>query len=60
MELFHEGIAPLGHWNITPNEKSNKYKSSLPSLLTNALMGHFLQGNVPLWRLLNEETLFMP
>ena len=28
MEHFFEGIAPLRHWYINPNEKSNKYKSS--------------------------------
>ena len=27
MEHFLEGIAPLRHWYINPNEKSNKYKS---------------------------------
>ena len=31
MEHFLEGIAPLRHWYINPNEKSNKYKSSLVS-----------------------------
>ena len=29
MKHFLEGIAPLRHWYIHPNEKSNKYKSSL-------------------------------
>ena len=42
-----------------PNEKSNKYKSSLLSYLTKDLTGPYLQGNVPLRHLLNEETLFM-
>ena len=28
MEHFLEGIAPLRHWYINLNEKSNKYKSS--------------------------------
>ena len=31
MEHFLEGIAPLRHWYINPNEESKKYKSSLPS-----------------------------
>ena len=31
MEHLLEGIAPLTHWYISPNEKSNKYKSSLLS-----------------------------
>ena len=29
MEHYLEGIAPLRHWYINPNEKSNKYKSPL-------------------------------
>ena len=29
-EHFVEGIAPLRHWYINPNERSNKYKYSLP------------------------------
>ena len=29
MEYFHEGIAPIRHWYVNPNEKSKKYKSSL-------------------------------
>ena len=59
MANFLEGIAPLRHWYINPNEKSNKYISTLLSQLTKALMDHFLQGNVPLRHLLYEETLFM-
>ena len=47
MEHFLEGIAPLRHLYINPNEKSNKYKSSPLSSLTKALTEHFLQGNVP-------------
>ena len=31
MEYCLEEIAPLRHWYINPNEKSNKYKSSLLS-----------------------------
>ena len=31
MEHFLEGIAPLRHQYINPNERSNKYKSSLMS-----------------------------
>ena len=31
MEYFLEGIAASRHWYINPNEKSNKYKSSLLS-----------------------------
>ena len=27
MEHFLEGIAPLRHWYIDPDEKTNKYKS---------------------------------
>ena len=59
MEHFLEGIAPLRHWYINPNEKSNKYKSSLLSYLTKALMEHFLQGNVPLRHLLYAKPQFM-
>ena len=55
MEHLLEGIASF----INPNEESNKYKSSLLSSLTKALMEHFLQGNVPLRHLLNVETLFI-
>ena len=29
--ILLEGITPLRNWYINPNEKSNKYKSSLPS-----------------------------
>ena len=54
MEHFLEGIAPLRHWYINPNEKGNKYKSSLLSQLTKALTEHFLQGNVPLGNLLHK------
>ena len=32
MEHLLEGIAQFRHWYINPNEKSNKYKSSLLSL----------------------------
>ena len=59
MEHFLEGIAPLRHWYINPNEKINKCKSSLLSKLTKALTEHFLQGYVPLRHLLNEKPLFM-
>ena len=31
MKNVLEGIADLRHWNFNPNEKSNKYNSSLPS-----------------------------
>ena len=31
MEHFLEGIDPLRYWHINPNEKSDKYKSSLLS-----------------------------
>ena len=31
MEHFLDGIAPLRHWHINPNEKSKAYKSSLLS-----------------------------
>ena len=59
MEHFLEGITPLRHWCINPNEQSNKYKSSLLSQLTKALPYHFLQRNVPLRHLLNAKPLFM-
>ena len=60
MENFLEGIAPLRHGYINPNEKSNKCRSSLLSYLTNkALTEHFLQGNVPLMHLLNAKPPFM-
>ena len=36
MEHFLEGIAPVRHWYINPNEKSKKYISSLLSKLTKA------------------------
>ena len=59
MEHFLEGIAPLTHWYINPNEKSNKNKSSLLSKLTKALTEHFLKVNVPLRHLLNVKPQFM-
>ena len=31
LEHLLKGIAPIRHWYINPNEKSNKYKSSLLS-----------------------------
>ena len=34
IEHFLEGYAPLSHWHIYPNEKSNKYKYSLPKSST--------------------------
>ena len=65
MEVFHlasalmehilEGIDPSRHRYINSNEKSNKYKSSLLSLLTKDLTEHFLQGYVPLRHLLNAK-----
>ena len=58
MEYLPEGIAPLRHWYINPNETTNKYKSSLLSLLTKALTEHFLQGNIPLRHLLNAKPPF--
>ena len=59
MEHFREGIAPLRHSYINPNEKSNKYKSSLLSWLTKALTEHLLQGNVPLRHLLNAKAPYV-
>ena len=60
MEHFLEGIALLRHWYINPNEKSNKYKSSLLSQLAKALTEHLLlQGNVPLRHLLNSKPQFI-
>ena len=59
MEHFLEGVAPLRHWYTNPNEKSNKYKSSLLNKLTKALAEHFLQVNVPLRHLLNGKPIFM-
>ena len=57
MEHFLEGIAPLRHWYINPNEKSNKYKYSLLIQLTKVLTEQYLQGNVPLRHLLNAKPL---
>ena len=48
MEHLVEGIALLRHWYINPNEKCNKYKSSLLSSITKSLIEHFIQENVPL------------
>ena len=59
MKYFLKGIALLGHWYINPNEKSNRYKSSLLSLLTKALTEHFLQRNIPLRNLLNAKPPIM-
>ena len=60
MEHYIEGITSLRHWYINPNEKSNKFKSSLLSELTKlALTDLFLRGNVPLSHLLNEKLPFM-
>ena len=55
MEHFLEGIGPLRHGYINPNEKSNKYKY----YLLRALTEHFLQGNVLLRHLLNAKPPFM-
>ena len=49
MEYFLEGIAQLRHWYIYANEK----------LTYQALMEHFLQGNIPLRYLLNAKSPFM-
>ena len=38
MEHSVEEIAPLRHWYINANEKSNKYKSSLLSSLTKSII----------------------
>ena len=59
MEYFLEGIAPLKHWYINPNEKSNKYKSSLLSLITKDLTENFLQGHVLFRHLLHAKPPFM-
>ena len=59
MEHFLEGIAPLRHLYINPNEKSNKYIYSLLSKFTKALTEQVLQGNVPLKQILNEKPSFM-
>ena len=59
MEHLLEGIAPLRHWHINPNEKSHKFKSSLLSKLIKVLMEHFLEGNVPLRHLIDAKPLFM-
>ena len=56
MEQILEGIAPLRHWYINQNEKSNKYKSYPLSF---NLTEHFLQGNVPLRKMLNAKPPFM-
>ena len=47
MEHFFEGIAPLRHCYIKPNEKSNK--------ITKALMEHFFLGNIPIRHLLMQN-----
>ena len=59
MEHFLEGIARLRHCYINPNEKSNKYKSSLLIQPIKVLMEHFFQGNLPLRHLLNAKPPFM-
>ena len=59
MEHFLEGIALLRQWYVNPNEKTNKQKSSLLSLITKALTDHSLQENFPLRYLQNAKPLFM-
>ena len=39
MQNFFKGIAPMRHWYINPNEKNDKYQSSLLNKLINALKG---------------------
>ena len=56
IEHFLKWIAPLRHWYMNPNEKSNK--SSLLSKLTKPLTEHSLQGNIPLIPLLNAKPPF--
>ena len=51
---FFEGITPLRHWYINPNERINKYKFSLLCWLTNiALAEQYIQANVLLMYLIN-------
>ena len=59
MVHFLEGIAPIRFWYISPNENSNKYKSSLLSWLIKALTECFFQGNVPLRHPLNAKLPFL-
>ena len=37
--IFCNGIGPLIHWYINPNEKNDKYQSSLLNQLIKALKG---------------------
>ena len=55
---YLEGIAPLRHWYVNPNERSNNNKSSVLNL-TKALTEYFLQGNIPLRQLLNAKPQFI-
>ena len=60
MEHFLAAIAPLRHWYINPNAKSNKYKSSLLGFkLTKALTEYIFQENVPLRHMLNAKIGFV-
>ena len=43
-----EGIAPLRHWYVNPNEKSNKYNFFFTYPIYQRLIKHFLQENAPL------------
>ena len=59
MEHFLEGIALLWHWYINPNEKSNKYKSSLLSLLAYQSLNKALPKCSIIRHLLNAKPQFM-
>ena len=59
MEHFLEGSAPLRLWEVNSEKKICICYSSLLGLCTNVLAEQFIQGNVSLGHLLNEETLFI-
>ena len=59
MEHFLDGSAPLRLWRVDSEEKICTCYSSHLGYYTNVLTEQFVQGNVPLRDLLNEETLFM-
>ena len=58
MEHFLEGSALLRQLGKLGQKRLLVFVTHLEKC-ANVLTEQFLQGNVPLWHLLNEETLFM-
>ena len=59
MKHFLEGIAPLRHWYIKPNEKSNKYKIFSSQLTYQSPNRAFPSRKCFIRQLLNAKPQFM-